>query len=47
MGISEIVMLGDAFSVQEGPLIWSASVDRVPSMQPESQEEQKEKILTN
>ena len=47
MELSEIVLLGDAFSVQEGLLIGSASVDRVPPTQPESQEIQREKILTN
>ena len=45
--ISAIVMLGDAFSAKEGPLIWSTSVDRVFPTQPESRAKQREKTLRN
>ena len=34
--ISAIVLLGDAFSAKEDPLLWSASVERVFPTQPES-----------
>ena len=42
--ISAIVMLGDAFSAKEGPLIRSASVDRVFPTQLESRENNGRKL---